>query len=315
MEIKKLLSSLIEYSSSMIDARSRHTAGHSQRVAIYTMEIAEAINRQNQDPFASISFSPEEMEELRFSAYLHDIGKIGVRERVLDKRNKLSDEHMELIKQRLDFIKVIYHASYLRNKADLSSSDDLKINSIEELNNKIAQIDADFEFIKKMNISIYLVDDDVEQINQIAQKKYRDLNGKKKKYLTPFEVENLSITRGNLTDEERNEIQNHIKHTINILSKIPFPKDLNNVPFFAGSHHERLDGCGYPKGLKSEQLPLQCRILSLVDFYEALTAPDRPYRKPLSREKTLKILKEEAKKNHCDMNLIELIEKENLLQL
>lgn len=315
MEIKKLLSSLIEYSSYLIDARSRHTAGHSQRVALYTMEIAEAINKQKEGSFASITFTPEEMEELRFSAYLHDIGKIGVSERVLDKKNKLSDDHMALIKQRFDFIKTLYQINYLKNRAALSSDTNLKISSKEELNKKIEEIDADLEFLKKMNIPSTFTKKDSKRIRQIAQKEYINLQREKKKYLTPFEVKNLIVLQGNLTANERTEIQNHINHTINILSKIPFPKDLKRVPFFAGSHHERLDGCGYPKGLTSEQLPWQSRILALVDFYEALTAPDRPYRKPLTRNKALKILKEEAKKNHCDKNLVQLIEKENLLQL
>ena len=314
-DIKQLLSSLIEYSSSLIDARSRHTAGHSHRVALYTMEIAKAINRQNEGHFASIFFSPEEMEELRFSAYLHDIGKIGVPERVLDKRNKLNDEHIELIKHRFDLIKALYQASYLKDKAAQGSTTGSDISSEEELKEKMAELEAYFEFIKKINISSSLMKQDIQKIKEIAQKEYTNLQGKKTKYLSSFEVENLSISYGNLTDKEREEIENHINYTITILSKIPFPKDLRNVPFFAGSHHERLDGGGYPRGMKSEQLPLQCRILAFVDYYEALTAPDRPYRKPLPREKALQILKEEAERGRYDNNIIELIEKENLLKL
>ncbi len=315
IEIKNLLSSLVEYSSSLIDARSSHTAGHSQRVALYTMEIAKAINKQKEGPFSSIKFSPEEIDELRFSAYLHDIGKIGVPEMILDKKNKLSDEHIELIKQRFDCIKALYESSYYRAQSGKKPLPGMEINSQEELQKKIAEIDLDFKMIKKINIPDIYRSRDAKRIKKISEKKYIDLDGNVKNYLTTFEAENLAILQGNLTDKEREEIKNHINHTINILSKIPFPKDLKNVPFYAGAHHERLDGSGYPKGLNSKDLPLQCRILALVDFYEALTAPDRPYRKPMSREEALEILKEEVYKDHCDQSLVEIIEKENLLKL
>jgi HD-GYP domain-containing protein (c-di-GMP phosphodiesterase class II) len=315
IEIKRLLSSLVEYSSSLIDARSRHTAGHSQRVALYTMEIAKSINRQREGPFGSIKFTSEEIEELRFSAFLHDIGKIGVPEMILDKKNKLSDEYIELIRHRFDLIKALYQSSYLRNKAGMRPLSGMAMHSEEELKKKKAEIDLDFEVISKMNIPGAYTDGDAKRIQQIAEKKYTDLDGNIKNYLTPEEVKNLAILQGNLTDQEREEIKNHINHTINILSKIPFPADLKNVPFIAGTHHERLNGSGYPKGLNSRDLSLQCRILALVDFYEALTAPDRPYRKPLSREEALSILKEEVYRDHCDQNLVELIEKENLLRL
>jgi HD-GYP domain-containing protein (c-di-GMP phosphodiesterase class II) len=310
-EIHQLLSSLIEYSASVIDARSSHTAGHSKRVNILTHAIARGINRMKTGPFANQFFTDNQLRELKFASYLHDIGKIGVRERVLDKKNKLEDHNMEAVENRLNYLKKSMELDYvIRKNNQVSNTEELDILT-DKQKKEIEDIDTQIQFLKKINTQRILSDEDLVILNQIAQKKFID-NGIEKEYITPEELENLSIRFGNLTQKEKQHINDHVKMTINILNKIPFPNYLSDVPYLAGTHHEKLDGSGYPKGLSANDLSLASRIIAVADYFEALVALDRPYKRPMTIEDAKKIMVKETENNKLDPDIVRLLFEEKL---
>ncbi len=308
-DIKNLFKSLIQYSASAIDARSPHTAGHSRRVAAYSGAVAIAINDAVTDRFFNVTFTSEQLEELHYSAWLHDIGKIGVPEHILDKSSKLSDDKLSAIKARFELIKALethrlHEGLQVRGNSDNETLATSNRSVYKGLQDK-------FDFVCHVNTSNFLSDEDLNILEGIASCNYTTLEGETRPYLAKEEFHALSVIRGNLTEEEYKKIQSHADHTLRIIENIPFPEYLEKVPFFAASHHEMLDGTGYPNGISGEALPLQSRILAVVDIYDALTASDRPYRRTMPIDKALNILKEEAEKGRLDKEIVELfIEKE-----
>jgi HD-GYP domain-containing protein (c-di-GMP phosphodiesterase class II) len=293
--IKNLFEALMIYSVSAIDARSPHTAGHSRRVAAYGLALAEAVNECHQGPCAGISFSELELEELRFSAWLHDIGKIGVPDALLEKKQKLSDCHLEAIRWRFRLAQVQAETDQER-----------------------AALQEDYEFLEKINCLNYLPTEAPVRLTEIARKRLiledttqslitsAELQVLRQPLLTSEELTSLLVLHGNLTPQEYAEIQGHALQTLNILEKIPFTKHLSQVPKFAASHHERLDGSGYPFHLTAAGLSYQARILAIADIFDALTAADRPYRSSYDIAKALKVLQEEAAKGKLDKDLVDL---------
>ncbi len=293
--IKNLFEALMIYSVSAIDARSPHTAGHSRRVAAYGLALAEAVNECHQGPCAGISFSELELEELRFSAWLHDIGKIGVPDALLEKKQKLSDCHLEAIRWRFRLAQVQAETDQER-----------------------AALQEDYEFLEKINCLNYLPTEAPVRLTEIARKRLiledtaqplitsAELQVLRQPLLTSEELTSLLVLHGNLTPQEYAEIQGHALQTLNILEKIPFTKHLSQVPKFAASHHERLDGSGYPFHLTAVDLSYQARILAIADIFDALTAADRPYRSSYDIDKALKVLQEEAAKGKLDKDLVDL---------
>lgn len=302
-DIKNLFESLVKYSATAIDARSPHTAGHSRRVSELSVKVAKAINEENNGPLSDIKFNPLEIEELRIAGWLHDIGKIGVREWVLEKANKLNDDRMEAIKNRFLFIKEKIKNELLKREIE-GGYDPTDIE--EKLNSALKELDDDMEFINLVNKPGFLKDSDLDRLKKVASKKYGNSNGGEENYLTEFEYTNLSVRKGNLTEEEYKNIQSHVVHTYNILRNIPFTKNLKNVPAIAAAHHEMLNGTGYPNGLKDKQIPMQARIIGMVDIFDALTAADRPYKASVPLDKALQILKLEAKDNRLDERVVDI---------
>jgi HD-GYP domain-containing protein (c-di-GMP phosphodiesterase class II) len=309
-EIKAVFEALIQYSVSAIDARSPFTAGHSRRVALYTMALARALNQTRDGPYADISFSPGELEALSYAAWLHDIGKIGVREGVLDKRNRLSHAETEALTSRFEFIKASAIIETQKKKfAVHKGSGDTKaeIRALDkELEHRLDVIDKDLGFIKEVNAGNFLTEAGLQQLKEIRKKRYVDTAGQKRAFLTDFEFENLSVVKGNLTKEEVGEIQSHVVHTENIVNKIPFTRYLKQVPVFAAGHHEMLDGSGYPHHITADEIPLQTRIITVADIYEALVAKDRPYKRSISPKQSLAILSEEAENGRLDKELVRI---------
>ncbi len=309
-EVKTVFRSLVRYSATAIDARSPHTAGHSGRVAKYSMRLAQAINEEKDGYFGPIKFTPEQLEELRMAAWLHDIGKIGVKESVLEKANKLSDEKMEIIRHRFEVIRMslINRATQqklaLAQRSQLIDEDNERIDR--ELARNLAAVADDLVFLERVNIPGYLAETDRDRLRQIYDNTFADMSGHKRSYLTAHEFEHLSVIRGNLTPGEYKEIQAHVDYTVSILGKIPFTRDLANIPEFAASHHEMMDGSGYPRGLKGDQIPLQARIMCISDIFDALTSSDRPYKKSVPLERSLEILKKEAGEGKLDSHLVDL---------
>lgn len=309
-EIKAVFEALIQYSVSAIDARSPFTAGHSKGVAKYTMALARAINDTHDGPYAPVSFSTAELEELNYAAWLHDIGKIGVREWVLDKRSRLSEAETAALISRFESIKASAIVETEKKKLVLLQKDGGNQKEIRELdrdlNGRLKQIEEDLAFIKEINTSNFLDEPELKRLKETSKKKYLDFEGQKRGYLTDFEFENLSVRKGNLTKDEIEEIQSHVIHTENIVDKIPFKGSLKMVPLFAAGHHEMLDGSGYPKQVTSENIPLQTRIITVADIYEALIAKDRPYKRSMDPVRSLAILQEEAAKGRLDKELVRI---------
>lgn len=315
-EIRSLFKSLVRYSAKAIDARSPHTAGHSGRVAKYSVRIASAVNEEETGPLANVSFSPEEIEEIRMAGWLHDIGKIGVRESVLEKMNKLTDDQLEVIRERFECIKQsIRNVALVKQmKASIAGNGILEaFKQVDmDIRAQLEEIDHCFAFVKRINIPGPMVEADYDRLRAMAKCTYIDPCGRARPYLTRREHENLSIVKGNLTSAEYKEIQAHVKYTLDILDKIPFTKDLRNIPKYAAAHHEYLDGSGYPQGLSGNEIPLQARILCIADIFDALSSPDRPYKKAIPIERALEILRDEACNGKIDPDLVELFIKRKL---
>jgi HD-GYP domain-containing protein (c-di-GMP phosphodiesterase class II) len=317
-QIKDLFESLVQYSATAIDARSPHTAGHSRRVSLLAAKIAQAISDEKEGPFAAVHFTPEQINEIRIAGWLHDIGKIGVREHVLEKADKLTADRMEAIENRFKtFIKDIEVSALKRltQAMAVADPDPSEISRIEEdLQEKKGQFSDDLEFIKKVNIPGFLKDEDLARLEGIHDDRYIDSEGREHPFITDFEYKNLSVRKGSLTHDEYMDIQNHVVHTKNILGSISFTKDLANVPLFAAQHHEMLNGKGYPEGLTGDQLPIQSRILAVLDIYEALTASDRPYKKAMPVERAFSILDEFVKDGHLDADVVNLFRDRKLYE-
>jgi HD-GYP domain-containing protein (c-di-GMP phosphodiesterase class II) len=271
-EIQRFVDSFVKYSAKAIDARDPCTAGHSSRVSRYSVDIARAMEK----------FTPEELREIRFAGLLHDVGKIGVREMVLTKANKLSDDQVRAIRERFGAIRACR-------------------GEIRE------ELEDDLAFVLEKNLPGFTSDEEVDRLRSIAAKTYRAPDGEERPYLTEFELENLCVRRGNLTDAERQDIESHVTHSRNILGQIPFPRDLRNVVKYAAEHHERLDGEGYPGGLAAGEIPLQSRILAVADVFDALTASDRPYKKAMPVDKAMAILRDGASRGWWDAEVVECL--------
>ncbi len=312
-EIKNLFRSLVHYSVKAIDSRSRHTAGHSSRVAKYARRFAEAINEETEGRLGQIKFTPEQLEELHMCGLLHDIGKIGVKEAVLEKTTKLNEAQMDAIASRFEAIKASFVIRAMQQKLELAGSNPDEIEA--RLHHEIKALDEQLAFLQCINDPIYnSTQEDLKRLRDIAERTYYDTTGEMRYFLTGPEYENLSVTRGNLTAAEYKEIQKHVDYSLAILNKIRFTKDLENIPRYAAAHHEYLNGAGYPKGLKGDEIALQSRILCIADIYDALTAPDRPYKKAMPLEQTLKILQDEAARGKLDPDLVELFIRRKLYE-
>ncbi len=310
-DIQKLFEGFIKASVYAIESRDPSTSGHSERVAILTVGLAEKVDRADAGPFASIAFSPEDMRELRYASLLHDFGKVGVREPVLVKANKLYEDHLDLVVARFKFIKQALENSTLQKKLSLAltlgPSCQTELEALdEELQRKLAAVDDQMNFILEANKPTVLPQGGFERILEIAAKTYADVDGGKLPYLTTKEAENLTICKGSLNVEERLEIESHVTHSFRFLRQIPWTKDLRRVPTIAYAHHEKLNGTGYPNQLRSEDIPFQAKIMTVCDIYDALTASDRPYKRALPPERALDILGLEVKEGNLDPELVRI---------
>lgn len=311
-ELKKLLHAFIESIATAIDAKSPYTAGHISRVTELTMMIARKVNEAREGTFAEVTFSEEELEELRIAAWMHDVGKISTPEYVVDKSRKLETifDRSELVKTRFQLIRQVKEKEMLAHKlAALQSGAGSSEESgkwEQDLQRELALLQEEEDFIIRCNLGREeMRDQDIERMKQIAAKEY-EIDGQRYPYLSEDERRHLCIRRGTLTPEERKIIESHALLSIKILRQLPFPRQLSHVPDYAGGHHERLDGSGYPFGLKAEELPLQARIMALADVFEALTAKDRPYKAPMKLSRALEILKDMCERRHIDRELYDL---------
>ncbi|SMF09036.1 HD family phosphohydrolase [Desulfovibrio gilichinskyi] len=306
--LKDLLYSVIQSIAAAIDAKSTYTNGHIERVVTLTMMIADAVNKTTEGKLADIQFSADELEELKLAAWMHDVGKISIPEHVVDKSTKLETiyDRSELVDNRFRLIAEIVKNRKLGEIVKVLSDqpDPDLIHAIEvKYAVELEQIENDRIFIASCNIpKEFMTDDRIERVREIATRTYES-GGETFNWLSDDEVTNLCIRKGTLTDRERKIIESHAAITLEMLSRLPFPKRLSHVPEYAAAHHEKLDGSGYPKGLTAEDLSLQARIMAVADIFEALTAKDRPYKKPMKIAQAIKILGFMEKDNHIDPDI------------
>ena len=282
-DLEELFDSFIQVLAAAIDAKSKYTGGHCQRIPVLTETIANAINECKTGALADVYFDEDGMRELLVAAWLHDTGKVATPPHIVDKSTKLETilDRIHLVNTRFEIIRRDEEIKFLKKQLKLEQAG--KTDEMKELRklyrSNLKQIADDQDFINSVNIGgEYLSPEKAKRIKSIAKRKWKD--GKERKpIISDDEVYNLSISRGTLTAEDRQIINDHTIHTINMLEKLPWPKKLSNVPGWAAAHHEKLDGTGYPQGLTAEDLPIQPRIVAIADVFEALTASDRPYKK------------------------------------
>jgi len=309
---KNLFDSFIQLIATAIDEKSPYTAKHCRRVPVITNMLANATNKINTGPFKDFCMSENEMYELNVAAWLHDCGKITTPEYVIDKSTKLETifDRINLIDTRFEILKRDTVIEALKNLIKESKNFDdidkeLENNSL--LQNKLKEFDDEKKEIEKYNIGgESLVDNDLKRIKKLAERTYEDSNGETIRLLNNDEMENLQTSRGTLNKEERKIINNHVSVTIKMLESLPYPKHLMNVPEFAGCHHEKMDGTGYPNKLKGDQMSIPARMIAIADIFEALTAGDRPYKIGMPLSQALKILGRMKLENHIDPDLFDV---------
>ncbi len=316
-EIHRLFEGFISASVQAIESRDPTTSGHSQRVASLTCRLAEAVTHTDSGLYAGVRFNVDQLKELRYAAVLHDFGKVGVREHVLLKARKLYEPQLELIKSRFDFIKRTLEVDTLHRKLEVHEAKGgdggktLLTQLDRQLAQRIKEVDEMFSFILKCNQPSSQSPARFVKLEEIAHLEYRSYDGPRP-FLTEEEVVALSVLQGSITQSERKEIQRHVTHTFEFLSKIPWTRSLKNVPSIAWSHHENLDGSGYPQGLSQDQIPLQARMMTVCDIYDALTASDRPYKAAVPSNTALRYLESQAKEGKLDSECVNIFTKEKV---
>jgi HD-GYP domain-containing protein (c-di-GMP phosphodiesterase class II) len=306
-QLESLFESFISLINGAIDEKSPYTGGHCQRVPVLTMMLAEAVNETSDGPLAQFHMTDKDRYELKIAGLLHDCGKVTTPVHVVDKATKLETifDRIQVIDTRFEVLKRDLEIDSLKRRAGMG-----RMEASEEearLRDELRRMDEDRKFLHACNIgSERMRDDDIAHVKRIAKYRWRDLSGHEADFLSADEVKNLTIRAGTLTEEERKIINHHIVATIRMLEALPWPKHLTNVPEYAGGHHERMDGKGYPKGLTREQMSVQARCMGIADIFEALTAKDRPYKKGKTLSESLEILGRMKQNQHIDPDLFDI---------
>jgi HD-GYP domain-containing protein (c-di-GMP phosphodiesterase class II) len=311
-DIHRLFEGFVRAAVTAIETRDPATSGHSFRVANLTLALAEAVDRCDSGPYAPITFTRDQMREIRYASLLHDFGKVGVREEVLVKARKLYPAQMELIRQRFDFVRRTLENEVLESKISylLEKNREAYAETANDLDGRLRQTLADLDnylqAIIRADEPAVLAEGNFDSLTEISKIQYSDLDGSSKPLLTRDELRLLSIPQGSLDDEERLQIEAHVLHTVNFLQQIPWTSELRNVPEIARAHHEKLNGTGYPYKLSAPEIPLQSRIMTISDIFDALAAADRPYKRAVSVDRALEILELSVKDGELDPALFEL---------
>jgi len=311
-EIQGLFDGFVEASVKAIESRDPTTSGHSRRVATLSVDLAKKIDGLSDGPFAEVTFDQRQLQQIEYAAVLHDFGKVGVRERVLVKAKKLYEEDRRAIGLRFAYVKKALEVEHAERKLRLAlelSKEDLPARVAEidaDLGRRMDEVDEAWAFVNRANEPTVLDQGGFERLVEIASLVYMAGDGELRPYLERDEVAALQVRRGSLTDVERVEIEHHVVHTYNFLKKIPWGKRFADVPRIAAAHHEYLNGSGYPHHLGAPEIPIESRIMTIADIFDALTASDRPYKKAVPIDRALGIIEAEVKAGKCDAQLFRI---------
>lgn len=299
-QLEQLFESFIALINTAIDEKSPYTGGHCQRVPALTMLLAEAVNDTREGPLSDFQMTDKDRYELKIAGLLHDCGKVTTPVHVVDKATKLEGiyDRIHLLDTRFEVLKRDAEIEMLKEGTPAAAA---------RYRERLRRIDEDRMFLRAANIGgERMREEDIERVRRIAEYRWTDTSGHEAKFLTDDEMKNLVIRSGTLNPEERQIINHHIVATIKMLEALPWPRHLKNVPEYAGGHHERMDGKGYPKGLTREQMSVQARVMGIADIFEALTAKDRPYKKGKTLSESLEILGRFSQNGHIDPDLFDV---------
>ncbi|MFN0161952.1 MAG: HD domain-containing phosphohydrolase [Burkholderiales bacterium] len=304
VQLEQLFESFINMINTAIDEKSPYTGGHCQRVPTLTMMLAEAVNATREGPLSDFTMTDRDRYELKIAGLLHDCGKVTTPVHVVDKSTKLETiyDRIHLLDTRFEVLKRDAEIACLKGEIDAAERDA-----------RLVRYDDDRSFLRRTNIGgEFMREEDIARVRAIAAYRWRDVGGAESSFLSDEEVKNLTVRAGTLTAEEREVINYHIVATNKMLEALPWPRHLKNVPEYAGGHHERMDGKGYPKGLKRDQMSVQARVMGIADIFEALTARDRPYKKGKTLTESLEILGKFKLNGHVDPDLFDVFIREKV---
>ena len=308
--IQALFDGFVQASVTAIEQRDPITAGHSGRVETLTTSLAGEVTKIDVGRYRDVYLTEDQLKELRYACLLHDFGKVGVREDVLVKAKKLMPGQLELIQARFESVERSVQVKYLTEKLEAMRGGDVGAGVLADIDKRLvedlAQLDAWIQEITAANEPSVLPEDKASMLEFLSQQTYYDVAGKPHPMLDPQEFRFLSIRKGTLDPKERLEIESHVTHSFHFLSKIPWTPSMRGIPEIAYGHHEKLDGTGYPRKLKGDEIPIQARMMTISDIYDALTAQDRPYKPAVPVTKALDILTTEAQKGELDPDLLDV---------
>ena len=303
-QLEKLFESLIKLINTAIDDKSPYTGGHCERVPELTMMLAEAVHAAEYGPFKDFHMDEADRYELKIAGLLHDCGKITTPVHVVDKATKLQTlfDRIALIDARFEVLRRDAEIALLKQQIDESAYWD-----------RLQQLESDQQFLQQANLGgEFMSEQDVARVRKIATYRWRNASGEECNFLSTDEADNLCITRGTLNADERAIINHHIDVTIQMLEALPWPRHLQHVPEYAGGHHERMDGKGYPRHLTREQMSVPARVMAIADIFEALTASDRPYKPGKTLTEALTILGRMKQEHHIDPDLFDIFVREKV---
>ena len=311
-EIERLFEGFVKAAVHAIEQRDPTTFGHSGRVANMTVGLASVVDRAEDGAYRAVTFTREQIKEIRYAGLLHDFGKVGVREEVLIKAKKLYPLQLDLIRQRHHFVKRTAERELWRKRAKFLESHDRKnyapfLRALEQEHaREMAALDGFLDAVLSANEPTVLPAGRFEALLQVARRTYEDPTGRPHPYLTEEEMRYLTIPKGSLDETERLEIESHVTHTYRFLQQIPWTRELQDIPMIAYGHHEKLDGKGYPRRVTGEAIPIQTRMMTISDIYDALSAADRPYKAAVAPARALDIMADEVRAGQLDQELFRL---------
>ena len=311
-EIERLFEGFVRAAVHAIEQRDPTTFGHSGRVANMTVGLAAVVDRAEDGAYRGVTFTRQQIKEIRYAGLLHDFGKVGVREQVLVKAKKLYPLQLELIKQRHHFVRRTAEREFWRKRSEFLETHERKdyepfLRALEaEHAREIAVLDGFLDAVLSANEPTVLPAGRFEALLHLARRTYEDPTGRPHPYLTEEEMRYLTIPKGSLDETERLEIESHVTHTYRFLQQIPWTRELQHIPMIAYGHHEKLDGKGYPRRVTGEAIPIQTRMMTISDIYDALSAADRPYKTAVAPARALDIMAEEVRAGQLDQELFRL---------